>query len=354
MSLSILLSSIGRQFAVIQQKKLNFKFLSIVDILSAITGFVISVYLSNIKMGVYALVFGSLSVYFVSNIIFLLYGLRTNGLMVHFDFKETKPFLRIGIFQIGGQVINFFTRDLDILIIGKIFGVELLGAYNLAKDIVRKPMLLFDPVVNKLASSTFPKFQDNSRYLRKLFSKLFIDMGIINALTYGVIAILAPYIIYVLYGHKFISLVTYVQLFSVLMFLRSMASLVGIIIITKGRTDLDFYWNIIISLFYPIAILIGSKFSLNMTIVSMIIIQFMLIIPGWYFFYKKTINLHFFTYVKTQFSPFLISLFWILISLKFEYFSYFRFMIVFFLLFSLLIYSLFFLVEMKKYNFFRF
>jgi hypothetical protein len=85
-----------------------------------------------------------------------------------------------------------------------------------------------------------------------------------------------------------------------------MGSLVGIMIVTLGKTNLDFYWNIIVALFYPIAIIIGKNYSLNTVISSMILVQIILFIFSWYIFYKQTINLFFYEYFILHLKPLLI------------------------------------------------
>lgn len=315
MSISILLSALGSQFRTINQKNLNFKYLGIVDIISAICGLVTGVLLAVLDYGVYALVFGSLVIYAVSNIIFFVKGVSRIGILFHFKINETKPFLRIGIYQVGGQIINYFTRDFDILIIGKIMGTEVLGGYSLAKQLVRRPMQILSPITTKVGVSVFPKYQNDHKSLRRYFAKLINANGTIGSYVWGLIAILAPYLVIVFYGKDYLSIVLFVQLFTILTYLRYMGGIVGVLVITTGRTDYEFYWNILISLITPIAIYIGAQYSVQMTIILMAVAQFILLIPSWFFFYKKMIGLDFRPHITYNVLPAVISSIVVLITL---------------------------------------
>lgn len=308
MALNIILSGVGRQFKTIEQKDLNFKLISVIDIISAVLGLLSAIVLAILDYGVYSLVLGGLVQNTVLNGVFFILGMTKRGLILHFNYEETKPFLKIGVYQVGGQVVNYFNRDLDILLIGKFFGSEILGGYSLAKQLVRHPRKIVVPIVNKIGVSVLPKFQDDNTRLRKYFTKLFNGLGSLNALIYGGIAIFANYLVLMLYGQDFIWIVNLVQLFTVLTYLRTMSGTLGLIVITKGRTDYEFYYNLLTTIVMPLAIIVGVFYSVELIIILMGIIQLILIIPVWSFFFKKLINLKFLPYFKAHVFPMLIAM----------------------------------------------
>ncbi len=299
MGISIIISAAGKQFKTIEQKKLNFKFISKIDIISSFISLISAVLFAATGFGVYALVYSFLILHGISNGIFLLLGIKKKSLLLHFTFHEIKSFLKIGLFQVGSDFTNYLNRDIDILIIGKILGTESLGGYSLAKQLVRRPLQIIDPIINRVMLSVFPKFQDINVKLRFLFIKVLTNLSIINAIVYGSIAIMAPSLIQLLYGSEYLDIVNYVQLFSLLVFTRSLAGQVGVLVVTKGRTDLGFYWNLTITFLFPVVIYFGSLKSGSMVIIYLVIAQIALIIPGWKLFYKNLIGLQFLSYLAT-------------------------------------------------------
>ncbi len=306
--LAIPFSAIGRQHKTILQKNLNFKTIALIDISVVVLGLTIAIILAIENFGVYSLVYSALIQFAIGNIVYFAVGNKSNPLFFHFNFKEAKPFLKIGIYQVGGQIVNYFNRDIDVLIIGKFFGSELLGGYSLAKQLVRRPISIIDTVINKVAISILPRYQSDNKSLLGYFIKLITGLSFINAFVYGAIAITAPLVIIILYGEDYIGIVNFVRLYTFVVYFRSISGLVGILSITKGRTDIEFYWNILVMMLFPVAILIGANISIMGAILSIAAVQIVLIIPSWYMFYRKLLSMPFNIYVLKVFFPFAISI----------------------------------------------
>jgi len=317
MALSIILAALGRQFKTIEQKNLNFRYLALTEITGSFAGVVTAIMLAIKGAGVYALIIGLLVQYIVTNGILFIKGLKLKVVYSHFNFKETKPFLSIGIYLVGGQIINYFSRDLDVLIIGKFLGTEILGGYSLAKQFVRKPLQVIKPIITRVASSLLPRYQNDHSALRKYFMELLSGLSILYAFIYASIAILASTLVLIFFGPELSSISIYVQLFSVVLFFRSIGSNVGILVITTGRTDYDFYWNILTMLITSLAIFVGAHISIEMLIIMLGLVQLILLIPGWYVFYYRLIKLEIKSFLEIVLIPFTISLINVIITVLF-------------------------------------
>ena len=130
----LIISSIGRQFKIIEQKKLNFKFISLIEISTAVIALISALILAFLNFGVYTLVFSAIINVLFSNIIFFISGVKKYGLRMHFSFNETKRFLKIGLYNTGGQILNYLNKEVDVLIVGRLLGTEVLGTYSLANN----------------------------------------------------------------------------------------------------------------------------------------------------------------------------------------------------------------------------
>lgn len=302
--LVIVFSAIGRQYKTVFQKRLEFKKMAIIDICSVFIAFIAAVFFAYKGYGVYALVYSSILQYGFNNFLYFTLGIKNTPILFHYNYLETKPFLKIGAYQVGGHVINYFNRDLDVLIIGKFFGADILGGYSLAKQLVRRPISIIDPIINKVAVSILPRYQSNNTLLLNYFNKLIGGLGIVNAIVYGCIAIMAPLVILILYGDSYVYIAPLVSLFTIIVYFRSIAGLVGILSITKGRTDVEFYWNVIIAIVMPIVVFLGvisKRIEVILTLLAMA--QILLIFPLWYMFYHKQLKMSFWGFIKRVFIP---------------------------------------------------
>ena len=281
LGLTLIISGIGRQFKVIEQKKLLFKGISFVDMSTSILSLLVAVVLAARGFGVYSLVYSSLVQSFTSNLVFLIMGLRKQGLQFHLSFDETKPFLKIGGFQVGGQVVNYFNRDLDILLIGKFFSPDILGGYSLAKQLVFRPAQLINPILVKVASPALALFQHDKAALKKNYLRLVNIVTTINLPTYLGIILFAPWVVTILYGEGFDDIVLLVRILSVYMIFRAIGNPVGSLVIATGRTDLEFIWNIVTLLILPLFIYVGSQYGIVEVTIAITLAMAILYIPSW-------------------------------------------------------------------------
>ena len=287
MASSLFFSSIGRQHRTIAIKQLNFKLISIIEISTQIISLIIAILLVITREDVYALVFSIVVQQVVLSVLYLLSGLRYRKIYFHFVYKETIPFLRIGLYQVGSQVLNFFNGKLDVLIVGKVLGAEKLGIYDLAKGLASKPQQFINPVVNTIAAPVLSYNQEDNAKLADNFLKVIDILSLINIPIYILLSVLAEPAVRILYGTDYMDCVDIVRIYAIYMLLRSLNNPVGGLVIAMGRTELEFKWNILLFLIFPIVVITGAKISLLVLCYLLVGIMLVLYIPNWYLLVYK-------------------------------------------------------------------
>ena len=283
MAIAVVFAGFGSQFKTIEQKQLNFKIIALVDLTASILSLVLAIVLAILDYGIYALVFSALLQYSLPNLFFFLRGIFLSPVLRHFNLQEALPFLKIGVFEVGSQFVNFFNRDLDIIIIGKLFSTELLGGYSLAKQLVYKPAQVINPIATKIANPLLAKFQKDITVLKDSYLKLITIVSSLNFFIYLAVIIFAPFIVSILYGDDYESIVILVRILSVYMYIRSIGNPIGSLVIATGRTDRSFYWNIFSVAIMPCFIFLGSQYSIETVAWSMLTGFLVLFIPNWWY-----------------------------------------------------------------------
>lgn len=279
--LNLLISGLGRQYKTIERKHLLFNIISLIDIIGALLSLGLSVVLAVFDYGVFALVYSVIFQALFSNVCYFIIGIRKYGLLFHFKFKETKEFLKIGMYQVGSQVINYFNRDLDILIIGKFFSTDILGGYSLAKQLVFRPVQVINPVVVKVAAPALALMQKNIQELKSGYLRLVNIVASINIPVYLGLIVLAPWVVKIMYGGGFDEIVVLVRVLSVYMMFRSIGNPVGSLVVATGRTDLEFLWNFITLFIVPVFIYFGSLYGILGVTISLVLVMILLYYPSW-------------------------------------------------------------------------
>ncbi len=306
MGLSILFVAMGNQYQVIETKKLNFKYTTIVNMVSILLSLLIAIILAFNDFGVLSLIYSALFQSVFMNFIFLFNGIRKFGVTFYSNFNLVKPFLKIGFYQTGSDIINYLSKDIDTILIGKFFGVETLGGYNLAKQLARRPMGFFDAVVLKVLTPIFPKYQKDNNKLIYFFDKLIHNTSIINVLMYGTLAIFSKEVVMLFYGEKYIDIAFIFQIYCMIVCIRSILSFVSLLIIAKGKTEIGLIINIIVGILTPVFIYIGQFYNITGLVISLLLFNMTMIFVQYYLVLYKLIKFPLMTHVINIFVPLII------------------------------------------------
>ena len=218
-----------------------------------------------------------------------------------FEFDKATFFssMKYGVYQLGSQTINQLRTQADSLIVGKVMGAEMLGIYSLAKELVLQPLKLVTPVINRLALPRFAEKQHEPAQLQKLFLKGTLAIMLFSSLLYLAIGILSPVIVRVLYGASHEAVGHLIPLMLLFGMLRPMGGLTGAISQANGRTNMEFYWNVVASIIV-VLVLATTWFYPNVWYVALTLSISQVLISAFAhpFFIKPVIGLPFLPYAR--------------------------------------------------------
>lgn len=216
-----------------------------------------------------------------------------------FDKQTFFGAVRYGIYQLGSQTINQLRTQADALIVGKVMGAEMLGVYSLAKELILQPLKLVSPVINRLALPRFAEKQHEPEQLQKLFLKGTLAIMIFSSVMYLAIGILSPVIVRVLYGASHEQVYHLIPLMLLFGMLRPMGGLTGAISQANGKTNVEFYWNVVASL-VVLGVLATTFIWPNVLYVALTlsISQVLISIFAHPFFIKPVIGIRFIPYAR--------------------------------------------------------
>ena len=273
LSLTVLFSAIGSQHRTVQQKKLRFKYISLVEIITSILSLVLAVALAYLNYGVYSLVYANLFHAASAGMVFLGIGLyHDRNISFHFKLSETYDYLKIGIFSIGSHILDYFSRELDIMIISATLGKETVGVYSLCKKLVLAVYGAVNPVLTKVITPIFAMIQNEKGRIQKLYYDITQSLAIINMPIYCLISIFSMGILEYLYGEQYLDGTMVLAFVSLTYGVNTTANPVGSLQIAMGRTDLGLYWTIVRIVATAVAIYFGAWFGINGLALSLLIL----------------------------------------------------------------------------------
>jgi len=306
-SLTIIIQAFGKQFFVLFEKKLMFNLLSKIEMFGVFIGFLFSVYLAVSGYGIYALILPLILTMFIKSVLLVYFGLQYHKPKIYFNIYEVKEFLVFGIYQLGSGIVNYFNSQIDIIIIGKIFGSETLGLYSIIKQLVMKPSQIINPIITRVSFPVMSQIQHDDYKLKEVYLKTINYLSSVNFPIYITMIILASELITIFLGEKWLKGIEIFQILSLYGLLRSTGNPVGSLTLAKGKPEYGFYWTLGLLFITPPFIYIGSIYGITGVSWSMVSLMILLMIPNWYFLVNKLCSAGFVEYHLSIIKPLIIS-----------------------------------------------
>lgn len=281
LGLQIIISAFGRMFMTMKAKELDFKFISITSVIGAVLGFLLSVILAWQNFGVYSLVFGQLFMYLVMQSAFTVAGMRRQRIMFYFNYREIKDFIKIGGYQLGSQILDYLTVKFDVFLIGRLFGMENLAVYSLAKEFITRPAIGFTTLVSSVASAAFAKIQNDLSLIKEKYGEIMKLLMFIAFPIYMGFFLFADPIVELLYDKEFSEVAIFIRILTLTGIVNAIGSPVGIITIALGKTNLGFRWTIVRILISVTAVVISSLFGFRAVGYSLIVVAILSFFLYW-------------------------------------------------------------------------
>ncbi len=155
-----------------------------------------------------------------------------------FSKDSFKSLWGVGSKLLGSSLINTLYSNMYTLVIGKSFSKEQVGYYNRGNQYALLPMQSVQDMAVKVNFPVLSKLQDDDERLISAYKKLMtVPLYLLYPILVG-LAVIAPYLIPVMIGEKWIPCVPVLQVLCIGYMLSPLTSLNLNLLYVKGRTDL--------------------------------------------------------------------------------------------------------------------
>lgn len=305
---SIFVNSLGNQQRIVCQKNMYFMRLSLIEIITAIITFLVAIVTAYQGYGAYSIAYSTLAGLLFNNVTHLALGLiKDNRLGFHFSFSEIKPFLKIGVFSVGSQVLDFFTKELDIIIVSATLGLDFLGVYNVAKKIPLAIYRFITPIIQKVFTPLFAEMNNNNELLYMSYIKLSKIIAVYAMPLFFLLAAISPTIMNICFGNSFLEGSCVQSVFAIMYAFNSFMGICGTLQIATGRTDIGLIWTIFSVFITAVIFYTTSLFGVKVFLLGILLRILVEVVAIWIIQFKRLIKLSFRDYIGIFIKPFFIS-----------------------------------------------
>jgi len=243
-ALTFLIGPFGTQFQILLQKELHFRTRAIIEMTKVAVAAVVSISAAFAGHGVFSIVFGQLGGVGISTVLLVAIGWQQWRPMLWFRRNDLEGFLGFGLYQMGVRTLGFLASRTDQALIGALLGADALGYYSFAWNFIIQPVNRINPILTQVAFPLFAKIQNETERLKRGYMTLLRVLTTANAPLLLGCAATASTLIPLVYGDQWTQSIFLVQVLAGVGLLRSSLNPMGILMLAKGRPDLEFFWDL--------------------------------------------------------------------------------------------------------------
>jgi PST family polysaccharide transporter len=240
---------------------MDFKKLALRDVAAVILSGAVGIYMAYNGFGVWSLVYQLLSfTVFNACLLWLLSSWRPR---FEFAMADIRDIFHFSANLTGFEIVNYFSRNIDQLLIGKFLGSQVLGYYSIAYKIMLLPLQNISWVAGRVMFPAFSRIQDDLEKVRKTYMKMAKAISLATfPIMLGLFA-MAPEMVHVVLGLKWEPVVILLRIFSVCGMIQSVGTTVGNIFLSQHRADMVFHLSIVSSLIVGVSVAVGLRWGIN-------------------------------------------------------------------------------------------
>jgi len=301
LALSFFITSFAIVPKAMLRKKLAFKQIALVEIVSIISSGCFAILLAISGFGVWSLVFQSLCHNLIST--GLVWYVAHWHVRLIFKIKPIKELMNFSVNLLGFNTINFWARNADNLLIGRFMGSTSLGIYNRAYKLMLLPITQISNVLTRVMFPVLSTIQNDPHRVKKIYLNA---MGVISLVAspimLGMLVTAKPFIL-TIYGVKWIEVVPTLQILCGVGLLQSLMNPTGWIYMSQGRTDWLFRIGLVACTVFIVSIGVGvwigtvKAVAISYAVANILHFYPSIMIPG------KLINMKFIEVIKNVSGP---------------------------------------------------
>lgn len=260
LALTFPISALGVVHQALLERKSDFRPLAIIESIIAFVCLAAAVWAARAGWGVFSLVLQTL----------LTAVMTTSGLWLiskwrpcfHWDAKEVRGVIGFSSNLVGFNLVNYFIRNADNLLVGRFLGATELGYYSMAYRLMLWPLQNISSVVGRALFPVFSNMQTERERLAIAYMRATAAIMLVTApLMFGFFVLREPFVIVTL-GDSWHPVVNVLAWLVPVGLLQTIGTLVGTLYQATGRTDLMFKWAIAAGLLVLPAFVIGLHWGI--------------------------------------------------------------------------------------------
>ena len=281
-----IISGFAVQHEALMRRQMRYFALALISLASMIVGYVVGIIMAWYGFHYWALVSSQLALITTSTVLTLLFCFWVPGTPKRNT--GVRAMIKFGGNLTGFTTINYFSRNLDNLLIGRFWGAQQLGLYSRAYQLMMLPIDQINEPVTSVAVPSLSRLTDSPETYRKAYLRMLEKIALLTMPSVALMIAISDWIINIVLGAQWSGAVKIFGLLGVTALFQPVANTTGWLLISQGRTKHLFQWGLISGPIIMGSIIVGLPWGAVGVAASYAITRVCLVDPLLYWFVGRT------------------------------------------------------------------
>ena len=293
------------QHSALLNRQMKFYALAKIQVLSTLIGIGSAIVAAKYGLGYWALVINSV----VTSVTSVIGTWLSSGWMPGMPRKsaEVKAMVKFGSDIVGFNVINYFSRNLDNILIGKVYGGTDLGLYSKAYQLLMMPIKNLRDPMTRVATPALSRLQHCPLQYRNYYLKFISVLAIVSMPLVVFMYVCSDQIIVLFLGSQWVGASDLFRILAISAFIQPVGTTWGVILLSSGRSRCYLKWGLFNSVAISAAFIIGLPWGASGVAIAYAIVNYVMLFPSLIYSFKET-EIRTFDFVVTIWKPVTASL----------------------------------------------
>lgn len=181
------------------------------------------------------------------------------------SFKPLNKIFYYSLYQFLFTVINYFSRNVDKLILGKVFGATSLGYYEKSQRLMMMPVGYLSNVISPVIQPIFSDYQDNKDWLANKSLKILEILALVGFPLSVLLYLSSTEIIIIIFGDQWYGAIYAFKILSISIGFQMIYSPQGAFFQSANATKLLFYNGLLTAALNIVSVIIGCLWLKSLT-----------------------------------------------------------------------------------------
>lgn len=287
LSSMFILNGLAVQHSALLTRQMRFLELAIINVSALFGGIMVAIVAAKNGFGYWSLIFNSLA-YVTMNSLGLWLVCRWIPGLPRRD-VGVKSMVKFGSDLMAFDIVNYFARNLDNILIGRYWGAGQLGLYSKAYQLLMMPITnLRNPITN-VAMPSLSRLQHEPEQYRDYYLKLVSLLAFVSMPMVAFMFVASDQLILLFLGDQWTEVSVIFQVLAVAAFFQPVGSTTGLVLITTGRSRKYLVIGCLAGLVNCLSFIIGLKWGAIGVATAYTVGGYLFMIPFMMSVYKDTL-----------------------------------------------------------------